>query len=276
MPKTLAAGIIVASILAAGAVLPAPVAADDAHPAQSAPDLSGIWARANESWFFAVPGDTEGKPLERLPAKNPEEVAGDYNNPILQPWAREIVKANADREFQDEYVPTAHGTCWPSGVPEVLNLREAVELLQTKDKVTIIYQRDHQIRQIFLNQKHSAHPAPSWYGESVGHYEGDTLVVDTIGQAVKPLSFVDPYGTPHTDKLHVIERYRPVKDAKGKGLEVVFRVEDPGTFTMPWKGMVLYRPNRGQFEEVVCAENNRSFGEGTLLGQIPEQKKPEF
>jgi len=275
MPKTLAAAII-AGVLAGSALSIQAAADDESSTARTAPDFSGIWARANESWYFALPGDAEGKPLERLPAKTPEEVAGDYNNPILQPWVREIVKANAEKEFHDEYVPTAHGTCWPSGVPEVLNLREAVELLQSKDKVTIIYQRDHQIRQIFLNQKHSSHPAPSWYGESVGHYEGDTLVVDTIGQAVKPLSVVDPYGTPHTDKLHVVERYRAIKDAKGKGLEVVFRVEDPGAFTMPWKGMVVYRPNRGPFDEVVCAENNRSFGEGTLLGEIPEQKKPEF
>jgi hypothetical protein len=189
---------------------------------------------------------------------------------------REIVKKNADLEAHDQYVPTAHGTCWPSGVPEVLNLREPVEFLQQKDKITIIYQRDHQIRQIFLNRPHSQHVTPSWYGESVGHYEGDTLVVDTIGQAAKPLSYVDPYGTPHTDKIHVTERYRVIHDAKGKGLEVIFRVEDPGAFTMPWRGLVVYRPNRGPFEEVVCAENDRSFGENSLLGAIPEEKHPTF
>jgi hypothetical protein len=268
MPKTLAAGIIVASILAAGAVLPAPVAADDAHPAQSAPDLSGIWARANESWFFAVPGDTEGKPLERLPAKNPEEVAGDYNNPILQPWAREIVKANADREFQDEYVPTAHGTCWPSGVPEVLNLREAVELLQTKDKVTIIYQRDHQIRQIFLNQKHSAHPASSWYGESVGHYEGDTLVVDTIGLSTR--TAVDHFNTPHTEKLHVVERWRAVE--RGLTMRVDITVDDPDTFYLPWKTYQIYRRTNRPLEVELCNENNTNLFDY----QMPVAKSADF
>jgi hypothetical protein len=239
------------------------------------PRFAGIWQRANESWFHPVPGAVGGKPLERLPAENDEIVAGDYHNPILQPWARDVVKANGDREFKLEYVPTAHGTCWPSGVPEVLNLREPVELLQEKDKITIIYQRDHQIRQIFLDRKHSDRPAPSWYGESVGHYEGDTLVVDTISQAVKPMSVVDPYGTPHTDKLHVVERYRIVTDEKGKGLEVVFRVTDPGAFTMPWSGMVVYRPSRGNFDEVVCAENNRSF-DGKPFGDMPIQKSAEF
>ena len=240
------------------------------------PDFSGVWQRAGESWYFAVPGDNEGKPLERLPTKNPEQVPGDYNNPILQPWVRDIVKKNADQEMQDQYVATAHGTCWPSGVPEVLNLREPVELLQQPDKITIIYQRDHQVRSIYLNKPHSAHPQSSWYGESVGHYEGDTLVVDTIGQAAKPMSVVDPYGTPHTDKIHVVEHYRVVRDEKGPGLEVIFRVEDPGAFTMPWKGMLVYRATRAGFGEVACAENNRSFGSGSLLGEIPISNKPEF
>jgi hypothetical protein len=116
----------------------------------------------------------------------------------------------------------------------------------------------------------------SWYGDSVGHYEGDTLVIDTVGQAVKPLSVVDGFGTPHTAKLHVVERYRVIRDARGKGLEVKFRVEDPGAFTMPWAGMVVYRSARGAWEEVVCAENNRSFADGTVLAQIPEQPRPDF
>jgi hypothetical protein len=252
-----------------------------AWPAHSAradgtPDFSGIWQRANESRFLPVPGDSEGKPLAQLPNKNPQVVAGDYNSPILQPWTRDIVKKNAEQEQREQYVPTAHGTCWPSGVPEVLNLREPIELLQTKDKVTIIYQRDHQLRQVLLTDKHSPHHSPTWYGDSVGHYEGDTLVVDTIAQAVKPLSYVDSFGTPHTDKLHVVERYRVVTDNRGKGLEVVFRVDDPGAFTMPWKGMVVCRPYRGPFEEVVCAENDRGFDDGSLLGQIPTADRPEF
>lgn len=246
--------------------------------AQATPDFSGMWQRTNESRYFAVPGDTGGKPLAQLPNDNPQVVAGDFDNPILQSWVREIVKKNAETEQKLEYVPTAHGTCYPSGVPEVLNLREPVELLQAKDKVTIIYQRDHQVRQIFLTDKHSEKVAPSWYGESIGRYEGDTLVVDTIGQAAKTFSYVDPFGTPHTEQLHVVERYRVISDTRGKGLEVVFDLEDKGAFTMPWKGMVVYRPAPRSvgFEEVVCAENNRSFDDDTLLAQIPVQKAPEF
>ena len=80
----------------------------------------------------------------------------------------------------------------------------------------MIWTQDHQVRHVLLNQNHSAHPKPSWFGESVGHYEGDSLVVDTIG--VDTRTFVDNYFTPHTDQLHVIERYRLTderKDAAG-------------------------------------------------------------
>ena len=128
-----------------------------------------------------------------------------------------------------------------------------------------------------MNQKHSANVKPSWFGELVGRYEGDTLVVDTIGLKPHKLSVVDNYGTPHTDKLRVEERYRVITDEKGKGLEVKFRVEDPGTFTMPWSGMALYRPNRdNEMFEVVCAENQREFDESSTQHGIPQASTPPF
>lgn len=263
-------------------------------PADGVPDFSGVWARANVpdsrddridaatfprvrygSMYFPVPGDPAGKPLAFLKGNNTDEVVGDYNDPILQPWVQAVVKKNAESELRDQYVPTAHGTCWPSGTPEVLNLREPVEFLQQKNRITIIYQRDHQVREVFLDRPHPANLQPSWYGDAVGHYEGDTLVVDTIAQAAKPMSLVDPFGTPHTDKIHVVERYRLIRDGRGKGLEVVFTVEDPGAFTRPWKGMVVYRIDRGPFEEVVCAENDRSFG-NEAFGELPIQARPDF
>ena len=134
------------------------------------------------------------------------------------------------------------------------------------------------MRWIWLDRNHSANPKPSWYGESVGHHEGDTLVVDTIGQKSHGMSVVDPFGTPHTDKIHVVERYQLFRDPFGRGLEVTVRVDDPGAFTMPWKGTAEYRENRDtrQLREVVCAENNRSFGQGSTFGPIPEERTPPF
>ena len=91
---------------------------------------------------------------------------------------------------------------------------------------------------------HSANPKPSWYGELVGHYEGDTLVIDTIGQNDK--SLVDVYRTPHTEKLHVVERWRIIDG--GKMMEATFTVEDPDAFYQPWTGMRRYR--RAQRDEL--------------------------
>ena len=204
--------------------------------------------------------------------------AGDFDNPVLQPWAREVVKRNAESEMRREHVYTADDSCWPSGVPQAVNLLDEIQFLQAKDRVIIIYQRDHQVRWIWLDRDHSTNPAPSWYGESVGHYEGDTLVVDTIGLKVHKMSVVDPFGTPHTDKLHVVERYELFSTPFGKGLEITVEVDDPGAFTAPWKGTAEYRQNLGvtQLREVVCAENNRGFADGSTFGTIPRETTPPF
>ena len=98
-------------------------------------------------------------------------------------------------------------------------------------------------------------PKPSWYGESVGHYEGDTLVVDTIGLNDKTV--VDVYRTPHTEKLHVVERWRMVDG--GKAMEVIFTVDDPDAFYEPWTGMRRYRRVEQEAYEKICAENNTNL-----------------
>src|ERR1700758_3885795 len=84
--------------------------------------------------------------------------------------------------------------------------------IQTPKEVVMIYHDVQQIRHVYLDIPPSANPKPSWYGESVGHYEGDELVIDTIGQSTR--TFVDLYRTPHTDKLHVVERWKMGEDGK--------------------------------------------------------------
>jgi hypothetical protein len=276
MPKRiLIAGLLSGALGVAAMTAPILAYADS----ETLPDFSGVWTRTGEPHFEPIAGDKDGKPVERLEvqSRDAEEImAGNFDNPILQPWAREVVKKNAESEIALKHVYQADDSCWPIGVPAVINLREAVQFLQAKDRVVILYQRDHHVRHIWLNRDHPAKLEPSWWGESIGHYEGDTLVVDTIGLKTHQMSFVDPFGTPHTEKLHVVERYRPIQDDKGKGIEVIVRVEDPGAFTTPWKGRSLYRPNRApSLEEVVCAENNRSF-DGSSFGTMPEEKTAQF
>jgi hypothetical protein len=159
------------------------------------------------------------------------------------------------------------------GVPYVLQVRGNVQLLQTKDFVMIIYMDNNQRRLVHMNAKHSANPAPTWFGESVGHYEGDTLVIDTIGIAVNEVSAIDRFGTPHTPQMRVVERYRVAPDRSA--LHVVFTVEDPGTFMTPWHASQTYYVGQDGTDEDICAENIRNIG---TLGIIvtPEDSTPDF
>ena len=279
MARKLIAGSLIAGAFALGAAAGPLLAAANTGAPDETPAFTGIWVRTGEPMFEPIASAKEGKPVARLEvnSKDAEEImAGNWDNPILQPWARDIVKKNADSEVALKHVYQADDSCWPVTVPAILNMREAVQWLQTKDRITLLYQRDHQIRRIWMNQKHSAKVEPSWYGESVGHFEGDTLVVDTVGVKTHAMSFVDPFGTPHTAALHVVERYRMIADDKGKGLEATIRVEDPGAFTMPWVGKLTYRPNRAPaLEEVICEENNVTF-DGKTFGPLPEEKTPQF
>ncbi len=169
----------------------------------------------------------------------------------------------------------ARSSCVPGGVPNFLiyGRLEPVYFVQTKNEVAILNQADAQTRHVYMNMPHSAHPALSWYGESVGHYEGgDTLVVDTIGQNDK--TFVDDYRTPHTAQLHVVERYKLTEG--GKTLQVSFTIEDPGAYNMPWSGMQIYhRTKLGPITEAVCAENHGSMF-NDKIHPMPTAEKPDF
>jgi hypothetical protein len=142
--------------------------------------------------------------------------------------------------------------------------------------VLFLYQSEHQVRHIYMNVPHSENAALSWYGESVGHYEGDTLVVDTVGVTTK--AAVDYYLTPHTDKLHVVERYRLVDERRT--LEVAFRADDPGAFTMPWSASQQYQKVvQTPMEEVVCAEGEPFApiqDPQQALHPIPRAATPDF
>ena len=168
-------------------------------------------------------------------------------------------KAN-DAVLAGKVAFTADARCFPAGVPSFLLFpANPVRFIQTPKEVLMIWQQNAETRPfiLFFNVPHSKNLKPSWYGESVGHYEnGDTLVVDTIGLSTKTM--VDNYRTPHTDKLHVVERFRIIDG--GKTLEDAITVEDPGTFTTPWSAVQRFRRvDQRPLEEDVCAENNLSY-----------------
>ena len=199
----------------------------------------------------------------------------DVTNPILQPWVVEQMRKANDEVLAGKVGFTARSRCWPHGVPGFLLYPvHPIFFIQTPKEVLMTWGQDFQFRRVYLNEPHSANPKPSWYGESVGHYEnGDTLVVDTIG--MNDRTYVDNYRTPHTTKLHVVERFKLVGDT----LEVNVRVEDPGAFTMPWNAVQRYRrdhrPAEVPLHEMVCAENNGDhFNQG--LYPIPQADKADF
>ena len=204
---------------------------------------------------------------------NPTFRVADLNNVILQPWTREELRKANERSLSGKVISIPKERCWPVGVPAFLLLPATpVYFIQTPKQVTMVWMQDHQVRRVHLDQQHSARPIPSWFGESVGHYEGDTLVVDTIGLSTK--TFVDNYFTPHTEQLHVIERFHLIEN--GRTLEVNIHVEDPGAFTTPWNAVQRYRrTEQGPMSELVCAENNDDHFHHDI-GAIPTAEKPDF
>jgi hypothetical protein len=110
-----------------------------------------------------------------------------------------------------------------------------MQMIQRPGEITLLYSNDHEVRHVRMNQPHPARVTPSWYGDSIGHYEGDTLVIDTVGVKIGPFAMVDMYGTPHSEALHVVERYRlldceAAKEAEERGEKGNFRLpgSDPG------------------------------------------------
>ncbi len=198
----------------------------------------------------------------------------DVTNPILQPWAAEQMRKANEEVLAGKVGFTARSRCWPHGVPGFLLYPvHPVFFIQTPKQVIMSWGQDWQLRHVYLDQQHSANPKLSWYGESVGHYEnGDTLVVDTI--AMNDRTYVDNYRTPHTTRLHVMERFRLIDE--GQMLEVKVHVEDPGAFTMPWNAVQRYRRvDDGPLEEMVCADNNWDHHNQGLY-PMPQADKPDF
>jgi hypothetical protein len=296
----------------------------------SLPDLSGIWAHPFYPGFelpLSGPGpvtnrsrirqllDNDGRPrapgTRPLLVDHPSEQVGDYTNPILKSDAADIVKKHGELELSGKGHPTPWTECWPSGVPFIFE-NVAMQILQRPDKITILYGWDHEVRHVRIGRAHPARVTPSWYGDSVGRYEGDTLVIDTVGiKADRPLAMLDLYGTPYTGALHVVERYRlldhdATKDAlervanknfrlppasigigidvdrnyNGKGMQLEFTVEDEGVFTMSWSAAITYRRGvnpRGtdEWPEAVCAENPHLYYTGHDV-DLPTATKPDF
>jgi hypothetical protein len=260
-----------------------PIASSGAQPKAAPPDFSSNfvgWVGLNGAGPFFEPVPGRLPPVVSDPAHpfvpngtnaQPSFRIADLSDPNLKPWVKERMKKDIDEVLAGKIAFTPSSSCVPAGVPLFMGYGgpNPIVFLQTPKEVWIIFMSDQQVRRIYLDVPHSAHPKPSWYGESVGHYEGDTLVIDTIGLSDKTV--VDVYRTPHTEKLHVVERWRMVDG--GKAMEAVFTVDDPDAFFQPWTGMRRYRRGQQEPDEIVCAENNSN---NLFDYHIPMAEKPDF
>jgi hypothetical protein len=177
-----------------------------------------------------------------------------------------------------------------------------VQIIQQPERVLIIYTAPStDVRRVRLNDRHPEQLTASWYGDSVGHYEGDTLVIDTVGvKTDRPYAMIDLFGTPYTKSLHIVERYRlreydDVKDAiernkkenwlfngdvfskhRGKFLQLHVTIDDEGVFTTPWTATLTYVPGPGVLSEAVCAENLHQYYYDQSDTNAPRAEKPDF
>ena len=272
-------------------------------PPNFAPDASIGWYAYNR--IFISPPSGAG-PVQQDPAhpyvtndefrvtgKQPTAQLADLSNPILQPWARDVVRKRNELVLSGKLVASPTASCWPKGVTGFLlsPMTQPMFFIQGPTEVVMILTSFNDVRHIHLTDKHSANVKTTWYGESIGRYEGDTLVVDTIGLDDRTL--VDGFGTPHTKQLHVIERFHLIED--GQVLEASVHVEDPGAFTMPWDAIQRFRQYEaavakvpierlvqlasapeGPLVEMSCADNPNSFFPGTSALPIPRAVVPDF
>jgi hypothetical protein len=243
------------------------------------------WLALGVDWLDPPPGLGRG-PIRQDPAypfhgnrDGPGQVTphiGNTKDPVLKPWAARQMQDSNDEVLNGKRgLPfSAQSTCYPGGVPgQLLTPAQPFYFIQTPKEVWMIWESDHMVRRVYMTDQHSETVKLSWFGESIGYYEGgDTMVVDTIGLQVHN-SFLDWFRTRHSEKLHVIERFK--LSADGGTLEVLVKVDDPDTLNEPLYMARRWRKVPNPLLEMVCAENNSDhFGKN--LFPIPQAERPDF
>lgn len=199
-------------------------------------DLSGFW----------MPGDSVRHLLNLAVDLKPEDIP-------LQPWAATLYKERIDNNGIDH--PGAR--CLPSGIPEKNNIPDGLKVVQTPDLLIFLYESRTIYRQVFTDGRPLPKDAqPTWMGYSIGRWEGDTFVIETIGQNGK--TWLDMKGLPGTESLRVVERYtRPTIGV----INIDVTIDDPKAYTKPWSVKLSWRlvPDTDLIESI-CEENNRDPG----------------
>ena len=278
-------------------------------PALAADDAVAItgtrWGR-NSFDFEPMPsGPQPLRNVKRRPdGTSGNQLVGDYNNPILKPDAAVIVKQRGELALAGKGFPNLSDQCRLYSPPFTFAMQLNFLMVQKSDgDLAILYNQDDNVRHVRMNGTHLSNVVPSPMGDSVGHWEGDTLVIDTVGIKTNAFTATDRLGTPQSDAMHVIERYRLIdgtaaKEAqdkyekaegivagnrfsgqdpniKTKGLQLELMMEDPNVFTAPLTVLVTYRHTFRQWEEQVCAENPIEYYKDEWIG-LPKADQPDF
>jgi hypothetical protein len=276
-----------------------------ALPALAANDgITGIqWGR-NSKDFDAMPSGP--KPLKNMNrdetgAADDHALVGDYRNPILTPYAAAIVKQKGEQALAGGF-PNSRDQCRPIAPPFTFAIQFDFQILQKKNgDLAFVYHDNNEFRAIRMNGAHPVKVVPSPTGDSVGHWEGDTLVIDTVGVKVDEFTSIDRFGTPQTEAMHIVERYRLIDGAQAradvaryeksegtiggrvdgydraakKGLRLEVTMEDPKVFTQPLTGVVNYLPLRSGWREYICADNPVEHYKDEWVG-LPTASRPDF
>jgi hypothetical protein len=281
------------------------------QPTFAADGASGMlevrWGK-NAFNFEGMPsGPQPLRNLSRLPngKANAARLVGDYNNPILTPEAAAVVKQKGDLAIAGKGFPNSQDQCRPMAPPFALAMQLGFVVLPATDgNITILYDQNMHVRHVRMNGAHPANLAPSAMGDSIGHWDGGTLVIDTLGIKTNPFTSVDRFGTPQSEAMHVVERYRLIDGATAKaqidkyetsegtvggggriagynpdtslkGLQLEVTMEDAKVFTTPLTARVTYRPLISEWQESVCADNPIDHYPGEWIG-LPRAERPDF
>ena len=298
---TFAVGLLAGAVYLAGSVGFSSLA--QAEPPNFAPNPDIGWYSYNRLFIAppSGPGPVQQDPTRpyvpndefRVTGRQPTQLVADLNNPILQPWARDVIRKRNELVLAGKLVVSSSASCWPKSVTGFLlsPMTQPMYFIQGKKEVALILTSFNDVRYIHLADKHSPNVKPTWYGESIGRYESDSLIVDTI--EVNTKIALDGFGTPHTEKLHVTERFHLIEG--GNILEANIHVEDPGAFTMPWDAIQRFRQYEaavrrvpierlaqlasapeGPLQEMRCADNPNSFFPGAVSLPLPQALAPDF
>jgi hypothetical protein len=238
------------TMLWCAALLPIASAMLFAQSAASPPDLTGVWG--------IYRGGPASDPKFRPPAPSPLVLKPEYDKPYQARRAEEAAAAQ-----RGEQLANTSAECIPYGFPVMMSIAiYPVEFIQTPKQVTIISEAFSEVRRVYLDKPQAKidDVAPGYYGHSVGHWDGDTLVVDTIN--FNGRTRLDTIGHPHSDALHVIERFTRT-DANHIAYEVT--IDDPKIFTKPWTNKRTFTQRTDwEIMEYSCEENNKDLYDGHI------------